>query len=109
MTPTYADTCLSRAEKATPGPWVHEKDSLVVRYPNNYRVCSIGSKYTTLEDLSFIAASPTMVVELATRLKRACEQLRHAANLFFDEEFIESAYFFSELADELEAAPKGEG
>lgn len=72
MTKTYADMCLERASKATEGPWgTVTYDGLNVIAKNNGLVCEVNRQF--IPNARFIAHSRTDVVELATRLKRACE------------------------------------
>lgn len=104
--PTYADECLARAEKATEGPWGVNNVSIsadkgkrsiaIVTTPVDMTQPvdghGIGVEDYTLHGVAsinaeFIAHSRTDIVELATRLKRACEAMRgiYGLNLLADE------------------------
>lgn len=90
---TFAEECLERAEKATPGEWRHiPGDSYcafphVVCGPNKTLVFEDHSDHECADkhcdkgwtpdesDAEFIAHSRTDVVELAKRLQRACAAL----------------------------------
>jgi hypothetical protein len=77
MTKSYADTCLERAEKASPGCW--DKEPRNSNYSTQVVIkkgrLAVANCYTT-EDIEFIAHARTDVETLARRLKRACERLR---------------------------------
>jgi len=72
-TKTYAQQCLERAEKATPGPW-H------IGHMNESEGMSIGEEIH-LDSATFIAHSRTDVVELAKRLERAINIVRAITKL----------------------------
>lgn len=101
MKPTYPDTCLERAAKATKGPWWLETEALSDMFIAHGSKTDLSAQFDVLEsydkdDFDFIAHSRTDVVELARRLKRACEELRAYAEDEIAHKFI----------DELEAMPE---
>lgn len=113
---TYADSCLERAEKATPGTWTidfkepnwfgieSDKDS------GDWVVCGDESEFPrpTKVNAEFIAHSRQMVPELAKRLKRACEFIRvHVPNMIpiGMSGYTEFRDLCLKQADELERMP----
>lgn len=89
MTQTYADICLERVEKA----------------PNTYRLD--GPRDYVRESSNFYHHARTDVPELARRLKKACELLRAASNVFGKLAGYDCAeYDYAVTADELEAMPE---
>jgi hypothetical protein len=110
MKKSYVDQCLERASLATEGPWMHIAEEVMnttvhfVKAQKNSFCISIRTPTTIEPDAEFIAASRTDVVELAQRLKRACEALREAAEPWKGDNQFE--YVFDDLmklASELEA------
>lgn len=95
--PTYADECLARASRATPGPWKANGNEVKPIFCDCCAWCS--------ETAEFIAHARTDVVELAKRLKKACDELRAAIPR------IEDGFMWYEkellaLAERLEAPPR---
>lgn len=101
---TFADTCLELTEKAIESPWAWEKEMFGWKALNaKGRKDKDGEQARVIyarndglmgichSDAEFIAASRTLVPELARRLKKACEALRNPGA------------YSAELADELEA------
>lgn len=92
MMTTYADRCLERASRATPGPWKSEEcitteydsngpDSNRGASPEYYNCVAYENSFSVpdpraIADAEFIAHARTDVEELAKRLKRACEEIR---------------------------------
>ncbi len=76
---TYAQICLDRADKATPGPWEAPEDIFPLIYCDNFQG-AIAAGYDTEENRQFIAHSRTDVVELAKRLEKAIVALRFYAD-----------------------------
>lgn len=96
---SYADSCLERAEKATPGPWeCSDLSPSYVERPGSRRMIPIME----FNDAQFISHARQDVEELARRLKRACEKLKWIAN----QGNVSKEYLIG-LADELEAMPEG--
>ena len=81
-TKTYAQQCLERAEKATPGPWHigHMNESYPFADVDDSEGMSIGEEIH-LDSATFIAHSRTDVVELAKRLERAINIVRAITKL----------------------------
>lgn len=80
---SYADQCLDRAEKATPGPWVRYHYAAWDGIEDSRRldICCFSSSDWEADDhipsnIEFIINARTDVPELARRLKLACEYLR---------------------------------
>jgi hypothetical protein len=109
MKKNYIEECLERANAATEGPWWVEPERYVKREDGSEVLIDMEVAYGTQGDLSdtfnlydsynekdyqFIAH--TDVVELAMRLKKACEALRMDPS---EDRYITQL----ELADELEA------
>lgn len=128
-TKTYADACLERAEKATPGPWKTDPDCSVysktemwdsIDQPSISAMIVGRTVFDThygtrqLNDCDFIAHARTdvpelakMVIQLETenivlrgKVKKACEALRHA-----DQDHYDDIKHFEKIADELESMP----
>lgn len=98
---TYADVCLERAEKATPGNWdVHDGGEYWdIQGPEGLVVsCGREGEVTVgWEDAEFIAHARTDLPELARRLKRAISII----------ELLQSSGAYDETIFELEAMPEG--
>lgn len=84
MSKSYADECLERAEKATPGPWSWDT---VFQYDQTLRIMKgirddvfISADGPVKADAEFIAHARTDVVELANRLKKACDAMRNCTD-----------------------------
>lgn len=127
MTKTYAEICIKRAEKATPGPWhfdigngeVESQDPMHFRIAVAHRDDLLNRKdhcehfkleYNPPEfpvdpddDMEFIAHARQDVPELSRRLKWVCEKLRRIAI-----RGTASIEYLNGLADELEK-PMGDG
>ena len=106
MKKTYADECLERAEEATGGPWSEYQYGVCsekVYNSVNERLNICGE--VKPRDAEFIAHSRTDVVELARKLKKACDRLRFAAKRFYFEGYLMDALYFNQIAEELEAMP----
>lgn len=106
---TYADECLARAEKATPGPWKvgyedgsgsfnEERDSFAISSTSNSECVFHGKLSDNPHDCEFVAAARTDVPELARRLSLAIESMKVAVK-FIDGD----TSLINKLIEELEA------
>lgn len=107
--PTYADTCLERAEKATEGPWnlVRGKWVCCEIIPAGETSDSIAEYYLP-KNGDFIAHARTDVPELARRLKLACDALRLTGVTLRRHGEYDEATLNCKIADELESGMPGE-
>ncbi len=109
---SYADICLERASKATEGPWSTLQEEHEVHAISFTDAAGdplhIAQWIPQVENAEFIAHSRTDVVELANRLKRACEFLRMRRKQLMLTSQPGTALTYKELADELEAPLEGE-
>lgn len=112
MTKSYADSCIEIASHATEGPWVFDTDCDVFAGKQDEsgefekRVCTMPYSADYHADLKFIAHSRTDVVELARRLKKACEELRLSCITFRRCGQYDEAILNERIANELEAMPE---
>jgi hypothetical protein len=112
MKKTFADQCLERASKATLGPWVVDKDEMIIApavktVTRSARIILEPPIHMTNATREFIAHARTDVQELAQRLKYAIDSIRFAVNTFKDMKQMDKlANILLKQADELERAPE---
>lgn len=117
---TYAEMCIERAEKATPGPWV--SGEFIGRVETEYQpdCCEfyncrliVDLNYSSLcrsQDMEafncrFIAHAREDVPELANRLKKACDSLAILEGVIRRKMPVHEDWV-KELREELERVPE---